>query len=204
MTNEELINAYPFLIPDYYKDKMDEYKEEKYPFTLLDDMPIGWKKAFGELLCQDLKEQLIKENALDKYSVMQIKEKFGELRWHDNGSKEIQDIITKYTYISKHICIITGRIDVPIFDDGWICPYSRNVFQELLDERFGKGVKNADEFMVKDANLKRDFVMRRFSKDSTTDIKYDCSDILIRMGADITKIPSFDNLKEKEDYGNVR
>ena len=87
MDNKELIAEYPFLLPrNVFTDEVsDDYD---YHYTLLDDMPKGWKKAFGEQLCEELKEALVKEGILEDYRIMQVKEKFGQLRWYDNCCSE--------------------------------------------------------------------------------------------------------------------
>ena len=76
--NKRLVEKYPFLIP-YEDENFDVLDKEKYDYswTFLDDMPQGWKKCFGELLCQDLKEELVRNDFLDKYQVVQVKEKYG-------------------------------------------------------------------------------------------------------------------------------
>ena len=44
MTNQELIQKYPFLqIRNAFTDEIVDSQ-----FTMLDEMPDGWKKAFGE------------------------------------------------------------------------------------------------------------------------------------------------------------
>jgi hypothetical protein len=37
-------------------------------------------------MCEELKQELIKFNYLDNYEITQIKEKYGSLRWYDNGN----------------------------------------------------------------------------------------------------------------------
>ena len=75
-------------------------------FTELDSMPEGWRKTFGITMCDEIKEVLKRYNCLYKYRIMQIKEKFGGLRWYDdNAPKEIDNIIHKYEQISYNTCI---------------------------------------------------------------------------------------------------
>lgn len=120
MTNEELIERYPFLKPrNVWTDKIIEDAD----CTLLDDMPDGWRKAFGEQMCEEIREVLIKYDYLDKYRIMQIKEKFGQLRWYDNGApREVFDIIDKYEKISERTCIICGQ-PATLISKGWISPF---------------------------------------------------------------------------------
>lgn len=113
--NKKLIEEYPFLKIDDNCDTID--------YTWLDDMPIGWRIAFGEQLCKEIKEELVKNNELDSYQIIQIKEKFGGLRWYDNSSLPgIQVIIAKYEALSEKICINCGKPAIWI-SKGWISPY---------------------------------------------------------------------------------
>ena len=114
--NKELIEEYPFLKLKYNLDDMLTY-------TWLDDMPIGWRIAFGEQLCKEIKEELIKNNELDSYKIIQIKEKFGGLRWYDNsGLPGMQFIIAKYEALSEKTCINCGK-PANWISKGWISPY---------------------------------------------------------------------------------
>lgn len=95
-------------------------------YTWLDDMPIGWRKCFGTQMCDEIKTQLKKHGQLEKYRILQIKEKWGELRWYDSWSyKEINDIIDKYTNLSRRTCIICGNPATKI-STGYISPYCDN------------------------------------------------------------------------------
>ena len=108
------INAYPLqllhCIPNY---------------TELDAMESGWKKAFGIQMCKEIRAALLRQGwkALFKYRIIQIKEKFGELRWYDEFStQDIQDIISKYEDISRHTCIVCGKPATKM-STSWICPF---------------------------------------------------------------------------------
>lgn len=101
-------------------------------YTHLDGMPKGWRKAFGIQLCKELKTQIIKEfgwKHLFKYKVMQVKEKYGTLRWYDgNSSLSIFDIIDKYEDLSYHTCCNCGKPATKL-SRGWICPYCDDCIQ---------------------------------------------------------------------------
>ena len=93
--------------------------------TELDAMEPGWRKEFGIQMCKEIRAALLKHGLkfLFKYRIMQIKEKFGELRWYDEFStQDIQDIINKYEDISRHTCIVCGKPATKM-STGWICPY---------------------------------------------------------------------------------
>lgn len=92
-------------------------------YTELDDMPDGWRKAFGIKMCKEIKTELKKHNYLRKYRITQIKEKFGGLRWYDAGAPQsIYDIISKYGNISRTMCINCGK-SATCVSAGWISPY---------------------------------------------------------------------------------
>lgn len=82
-------------------------------YTELDHMPTGWRKAFGVQMCKEIKEALLHvggRKLLHEYRIVDIKEKYGELRWYDAFSvPEVDKIIYKYTYISQRTCIVCGR-----------------------------------------------------------------------------------------------
>lgn len=123
LKNKKLCKRYPFLIiRDWKTDEPCNFE-----FTYLDDMPIGWRKAFGKQMCEEIRKVLVKENYLYDYRIAQIKEKFGQLRWYDDGApssiyKEIRDIIYKYEEISEHTCIWCGQPATKI-SLGWISPW---------------------------------------------------------------------------------
>lgn len=88
LKNWILIGKYPFLIPRY--DWSGEIIEDyDYTSTYLDDIPVGWKIAFGEMMCEEIKQELIRCNYLDEYRILQIKEKYG---CYDSET----EVLTKY------------------------------------------------------------------------------------------------------------
>ncbi len=95
-------------------------------YTLLDCMPIGWRKAFGMEMCKDIKQALLDNygrKALKAYRVIDIKEKFGGLRWYDNAAPEaVRAIIDYYEEKSYKICINCGKT-AKYVSKGWISPY---------------------------------------------------------------------------------
>ena len=65
--NKTLCKRYPFLIPHsvwtdeiIWDMKWNGKKDKAYNYTLADDFPDGWWKAFGIQLCEELREDLIK------------------------------------------------------------------------------------------------------------------------------------------------
>lgn len=85
------------------------------------NIPEGWVKAFGEQLVNEIYE-VVEKNNLEDYKVLEVKEKFGMLRWHDHKyTKEIVDIITKYEDISTKTCYRCGGIATKN-TVGWFLP----------------------------------------------------------------------------------
>lgn len=84
-----------------------------YHYIFLDLLPNGWHDLILKL-CADLKELLIKHNLVDRYRVIEVKEKWFMLRWYDyliNGGEmpqDIVDLITRYEEQSQYVCVICG------------------------------------------------------------------------------------------------
>ena len=135
LDNWILCGKYPFLIPRY--DWSGEIvKDYDYTSTYLDDIPVGWKIAFGEMMCEEIKQELVRCNYLNEYRILQIKEKYGGLRWYDNGTPigcKVQEIIDKYSVLSENICIICGKPDVPLTNNGWLSPFCKKCFTTPSD-----------------------------------------------------------------------
>lgn len=128
------INEYPLqifhCIPDY---------------TELDAMPKGWRKAFGIQMCKDIKKALKKHKYLYKYRIVDIKEKFGTLRWYDAGApKEVYELIDKYEILSSKICIECGE-PVKYITQGWISPYCK---QCVPKNRLVKDIDTGEELFL--------------------------------------------------------
>ena len=121
--NKQLVEKYPFLLPrNRWTGKVPE--DYDYSYTELDAMPYGWRKTFGEQMCEEIKQELEENNLLDQYRISQIKEKYGELCWYDFGctKKILKEIIPKYEKLSTHTCIKCGKPATKV-TLGWISPY---------------------------------------------------------------------------------
>lgn len=139
--NRYLTTRFPFLIPrNIWTDTIPNNYD--YSYTLLDSMPTGWRKAFGIQLLEELREELIKWNYLNQYRVVQIKEKYGQLRWYDNGApykSKIHKIIEAYSVISENVCMFCGRLDVPLTMGYWIypsckkCYHDKEAYENIID-----------------------------------------------------------------------
>lgn len=163
--NRELCARYPFLIPSnrwsrkriteaadggYWPGDPNSIPSYDYEYTELDSMPEGWRIAFGEQLCAELKEELEKTGRLDDYRIVQIKEKFGSLRWYSNwNTDEGYKIISRYTELSKRTCICCGK-PATRFTTGWYSPYCDecvpgNEYSVPIEEWLAETEEDAEE-----------------------------------------------------------
>lgn len=129
--NNELVEKYPWLkLRNVWTDKEIDNDNE---FTWLDDLPIGWRQAFGVQMIEELDHILRKADYQDKYRITQIKEKYGFLRWYDNGvpeaiEDEYDEWLTKYEDLSKETCIMCGDKGKIDYEQYWLeplCPECR-------------------------------------------------------------------------------
>lgn len=149
-----MCGEYPFLIPrdpsDGHRltdDKMfwdaisasDEYNFET---TLLDDLPAGWKKAFGESLCLYLKDALEQSGNFDDYVVYNAGRRLGRLLWVDNCNDDrVRSVIDRYADMSAETCCVCGeRADV--FSVSERMPYCRSCCPPGKTEPLRRGGRN--------------------------------------------------------------
>jgi hypothetical protein len=120
--NKELCDKYPFLIPrNVWTGQISDGYD--YSWTLLDDFEPGWRIAFGEQFCEELKEALAKANYVDDFRLTDIKEKWGALHIYNFGcNQEAWDVIHKYEKLSKYTCGRCGASATKV-STGWIYPY---------------------------------------------------------------------------------
>lgn len=133
--NKRLIKEFPFLLPrNRFNDKVSY--DYDYTYTELDDMPEGWRISFGIEMCEKIKKCLIKADYLNSYRITQIKEKYGTLRWYDNGvpesiSSEHYSIINHYEDKSLLVCQLCGK-PTKYVTSGWIAYLCEEHFKEHL------------------------------------------------------------------------
>lgn len=122
--NKALIDKYPFLLPkNVWTGKViDDYD---YTFTEWDCIPDGWQKCFGDMLLEEIAEASNGDIFFE-----QIKEKYGELRIYCNSNQETQDIISKYSVISRNVCYFCGKPDVGYTKHGWILPICKCCYEK--------------------------------------------------------------------------
>lgn len=122
---------YPFFKrrTDWYNGTILTKKRAKIfpPMFSADDggVPEGWVIGFGHELCEELRNEFTRCGCIDRVTVSDVKEKYGELRIYMYGVPEgckVYDILEKYKEISKHTCFFCGKKDVHIINCGWIIP----------------------------------------------------------------------------------
>ena len=111
-------------------------------YTWLDEIPNGWRKAFGKQLLKDIKKigkpylKKINEHTGKKYKwkdiifFEQIKEKYGELRLYASTIEEIQKVLDKYELMSSGYCINCGK-PARYVTNGWIEYYCEKCFEKF-------------------------------------------------------------------------
>lgn len=159
LRNKKLIKKFPWLLPrNVLTNKpLDDYN---YEFTLYDDIPSGWAKAFGMMICKEIQEELEKNNLVNTYSIQQIKEKYGELRWYSNGTEKIYNIIDKYSTLSANICICCGKPDVPYLTTGWIMPICEKCYYKKF-----RNPREYKEICSEDYRMSDSLSYKKFSKE---------------------------------------
>lgn len=132
--NKALLEKYPWLTPyNVWTGKLDE--NYNYESTWADDIPDGWRLAFGDQMIEELDQLLRKYNFRDKYGIVQIKEKFGGLRWYDDdgfpeeGYEEYRDWLCKYEDLSFRTCIDCGKPAIG-YTKGWIVPLCKDCMKD--------------------------------------------------------------------------
>ena len=127
-----------------------------YDFTWYDELPKGWRKAFGKKLSKELKKALKEDNQLHSFRFLQIKEKYGTLRMYNAGcSQKVEDIIEKYELLSMCYCINCGR-PVRYCTHGYILYICENCYQEKI-KHIREDISESDlQTIISDEKLKVD------------------------------------------------
>ena len=131
--NDELEEKYPFLKPKDFEDKNHYHAIS----LLTSELPYGWIFSFLDDLLEELSLDLIKNDLVDDYVILQVKEKFGELRWYDSGGSEEWDniILPKYEELSRVTCHSCGK-PASWLSTGWILPYCDECKQRDAEKHF--------------------------------------------------------------------
>ena len=130
--NYRLTKKYPFLMPMNRFDN-SKPKDYHYQYTEADLIPKGWRKAFGDLLFEDIMNALKKDNINPKdFYFTDIKEKWGSLNMYaSNYGENVDHVLEDYRVISEHICMSCGKLDVPLTSFGWVMPLCMRCCEEI-------------------------------------------------------------------------
>lgn len=124
--NKDLIDKYPFLLPRnrFTDEVLDDYD---WTYTEMESMPNGWRIAFGDQMLEEIKNELVKFDFLNEYRILEIKEKYGTLRWYDGG--------TPTSILSKDFreCILPFGEGVPEYDHNAEFCISKNLDMDGVD-----------------------------------------------------------------------
>lgn len=106
--NKKLVEAYPFLFPrNVWTEKIpDDYN---YDYTWYDSIPKGWRMAFGLELINELRNACVASNFLNEFRILEIKEKYNELRIYCcEYTEPIEQVLNKYETLAKKYCYVCG------------------------------------------------------------------------------------------------
>ncbi len=203
--NKRLIRRYPFLqIMGWNPSEPSDFNS-----TLLDCMPVGWRKTLGIPLCEELREEILRidPSLLKKYKVSQVKEKYGTLRWYaDSYSVQMDDILTKYEDISQYTCVVCGKINVPIFDDGWISPFCIECYKSHRERIWGNNLtdEKIESLITEEPNLTRDTIVEISNSNGTIQREIDFSDTLRVLGVNPDSLPTIEKIIEARKESEER
>ena len=122
--NYRLSMRYPVIIPNDIWDGKKFKDGFDYSYTLLDDIPYGWRKAFGEQWASEVQD-IVNRQPQDSQPIriLQLKEKFGRFtQYFSRHVSDLVDIVEKYENLSLRTCIECGE-PATRMSTGWIAPY---------------------------------------------------------------------------------
>lgn len=137
--NKSLVSRFPWLWPSDWNWVPVPETEYDYTWTVLDEIPEGWKNSFGEKMCEEIQEVLERHNCVEKFHIEQAKEKYGSLRiYFASLPKEcydgVREVIDKYERISIRTCCDCGK-SIKFISKGWICPYCEGCAASIVENR---------------------------------------------------------------------
>ena len=174
---------YPFYrLKGVYTDEFGGYYS-----TWYDDIPGGWKKAFGKQLSKDLKAVLKKNHELRSFRFCQIKVKFGELRLYSTAcSTETQHVLSKYEYLSTCYCIICGKPARYVIGGDWPEYICEDCLKEYIEGRSGDLEEAKKKYRLSEKDI---CVLRVFDKESN---EFRDVDMVEEYGVDYRKLWGLD------------
>lgn len=148
---------YPFYISrNVFTDKFLGFTH-----TWYDEIPRGWRIAFGKQLSKDLKAALKKDGIIKTFRFQQIKEKYGTLRLYNNGEGEnTHKVIRYYENLSMCYCFMCGK-PARYCTQGWIEYLCEDCFKEI--ERYDDDADPEFSEYKKLCRLKEEDIPRVYS-----------------------------------------
>jgi len=143
--NKMLCERYPFLIPrNRWTDRIIWDSKDNwtyctpYSYTELDCFPTGWFKAFGYEMLEEIRDDCIKNNFLYDLRIVEIKEKYGGLRFYIGPipkDSKLFEIINKYEEMSYHYCMLCGHPAKTSGNGHWIETLCSKCQQHIAEKR---------------------------------------------------------------------
>ena len=153
MTQEkikELVERFPFLLPrNVWTDEVDEDYDYSYLFPL--EIPSGWTRLFLQL-CEDIRQPLIDADYLDKFRLLQVKEKFNRLEVYHQGvpaaASIVEEIIGKYSMMAGYVCCVCGK-PATFETSGYIASYCDDCWKDYARHDKGEWLKFKPNYIVR-------------------------------------------------------
>lgn len=129
MTNQEseLLERYPFIQVRRLDDTVIPGQ------TYLSGIPKGWMAAFGTQMLNDFANAAKEDGQkLDDLRVIDVKEKFGGLRWYwgrTGNSRRLAEVTRLYEGVSQAFCAKCGAHPV-MMTRGYILPLCKDCWTE--------------------------------------------------------------------------
>lgn len=199
LQNKKLCKRYPWLIIDGYYDCIE-----------LDCMPRGWRKAFGDLWCEDVDREIRMGHLLEgvyPFKVLQLKEKYGQFRQYFSiSTKELERIISNYETISEYVCVWCGKLDSPIINNhGWYEPLCRKCYEKWVKNNseyftpssYKERLEEAEITCIEDVKIAEQYTVRSYNAvTGYVDKTIDISDLVTRI--------RYKNRKRKSNIEDVK
>lgn len=150
LENKKLCEKYPFLKMYDWQDNFLGYK-----YTWQDYLLEGWQKAMCPQIWEDLKTILAKAHYLNDFRFLDIKEKYGKLRFSYSGigisyEKQLLRWEEKYEEMSLYTCANCGE-EVDYMRLSWITYFCKNCAVEICNKQRERGIR---EVFIKVQDLK--------------------------------------------------
>ena len=166
-----------------------------YSYTEYDSIDIGWRKAFGKQLSDEIKkagEESRKRLGYRSWKNLlqwsQIKEKYGELRMYASATSEIQKVLDKYELLSIGYCFNCGK-PARYMSKGWIEYYCEDCMIKYL--KAGDKYRNTP---ITDDEIQQELSQLRLTKKDIPE--------LISYEYPVLKVETFNSIEERDERFN--